>query len=109
VIVRVDQSILRPANTSYYSIAKNKLTYFVDQSKVKPYEPDMSDITVYADGNLLRVNVDYNIDPAGISVKISRAVYNTYKSKTLIICVVTGEEYVYPLRLNLTVFLLQMQ
>ena len=93
LIVRVDQSILRPANTSYYTINKNKLTYFVDQSKVKPYEPDMSDITVYADGNLLRVNVDYNIDPAGISVKITRGVYNTYKNKTLIICITTGQEY----------------
>jgi len=93
LIVRVDQTILRPANTSYYTINKNKLTYFVDQSKVKPYEPDMSDITVYADGNLLSVNVDYNIDPAGISVKVTRNVYNTYKNKTLIICVTTGQEY----------------
>jgi len=93
LIVRVDQTILRPANTSYYTINKNKLTYFVDQSKVKPYEPDMSDITVYADGVLLKVNVDYNIDPAGISVKINRNVYNTYKNKTLIICITTGQEY----------------
>jgi hypothetical protein len=93
LIVRINQSILRPANTSYYTINKNKLNYFVDQSKVKPYEPDMSDITVYADGDLLKVNVDYNIDPAGISVKISRNIYNIYKNKTLIICVTTGREY----------------
>ena len=93
LIVRVDQQILRPANTSYYTINKNKLTYFVDQSKVKPYEPDMSEITVYADGALLRINVDYNIDPAGISVKITRNIYNTYKNKTLIICITEGEQY----------------
>jgi hypothetical protein len=45
LIVRVDQTILRPANTSYYTINKNKLTYFVDQSKIKPYEPDMYMLT----------------------------------------------------------------
>ena len=94
VLVRVGQEIYRPANNSYYQISKNKLTYVIDQSKVLPYEPDMADITVFANGTALRVNVDYIIDPSVISVKITKASYALYRGTTLIISVAKGQAYV---------------
>ena len=94
VMVRVGQEIYRPANNSYYQISKNKLTYVIDQSKVLPYEPDMADITVFANGIKLSVNVDYIIDPSVISVKITKAAYALYKGTTLIVSVAKGQQYV---------------
>ncbi len=93
LIVRADQTVLTPANSVYFTIGKNKLNYTIDTTKVKPYEPDMDDIVVYIDGNMLTVNVDYIIDPAGITIKINRTVYNNNKGKLLVVSVINEQQY----------------
>ena len=93
VIVRAGQTVLLPANTVYFTIGKNKLNYTIDKTKAMPYGPDMDEILVYVDGNLLKVNVDYIIDPAGITVKINRTVYNNNKGKLLAISIINEQQY----------------
>ena len=93
VIVRAGQTILAPANNVYFTIGKNKLNYTIDQTKARPYEPDMDEILVYVDGVQLQVNVDYIIDPAGITVKINRTVYNNNKGKLLVISIINNQQY----------------
>lgn len=93
LIVRAGQEILKPSNTVYFTIGKNKLNYTIDNTKAKPYGPDMDDILVFIDGNRLQVNVDYIIDPAGITVKINRTVYNANKGKLLVISIIDESQY----------------
>ena len=95
IIVRVDQTILPGPSNTYYTIGSNKLNYSIDANKFVPGSLNSSDITVLADGNLLKVGADYSVDLSGITVKINKRVYNLNKGKQLVIVVSAGAGYVY--------------
>ena len=95
MIVRVDQTILQGPNNSYFTIGKNRLTYTIDPTQFLPNTVDQQNIIVLAGGVKLKQGADYTIDPSGISVKITRTVYNLYSGKPLIISVIVGEGYTY--------------
>ena len=93
VIVRVDQTILKSPNNSYYTLKSNKLNYTVDKLKKQPYKDDVYTIKVYADGNLLIIGEDYSVDLSGITVKITKNIYNQYNGKQLIISLISEQGY----------------
>lgn len=93
VIVRANQQILTGPNTSYFTISGNQYTYTLDQSAVQPYSINTSDVTVYADGNLLQLITDYSVDTSGVSVSINQATYRKYTGKRLIVSIVSQQDY----------------
>ena len=95
MIVRVDQNILRAPISQYYTIGSNRLSYIVDSAKIQPYTMQATDIVVLADGNSLILGVDFTVDLSGLTVKINKTIYNTYKSKQLTISVITHDGYSY--------------
>ena len=95
MLVRVDQQILKGPNQSFYTIAGTRVNYAVDPAKFLPYSLSITDILVYADGNLLQSGVDYVVDIAGITVKINQSIRSQYLNKELVISVRQGQEYTY--------------
>ena len=95
MLVRVDQRILKGPNQSFYTIAGTRINYAVDPAKFLPYSLSITDIVVYADGNLLQSGVDYIVDISGITVKINQSIRSKYLNKELIISVRQGQEYTY--------------
>jgi hypothetical protein len=95
MLVRVDQRILKGPNNSFYTITGNKLNYNIDPAKFLPYSVSITDIIVYADGELLKSGVDYVVNLAGITVKINNAIRQTYLNKELVISIRLGQEYFY--------------
>lgn len=93
VIVRANQQILTGPNTSYFTIASNQYTYTLDQAAVQPYSINTTDVTVYADGNLLQFITDYSVDTSGVSVSINKLTYSKYKGKRLVISIVSQQDY----------------
>jgi hypothetical protein len=85
MIVRVDQNILAGPNNSYYTVESGKLEYTIDPAKFLPYTLSTNDIVVLADGNLLRIGIDYLIELQGITIKINNAINTQYLNKELII------------------------
>lgn len=95
MIVRVGQTILNAANTSYYTIKGNTATYNVEQAKFLPYSVSVEDITVIAGGDILISGVDYTVALSGISVKINQRIRREYAGETLVISIATGQQYTY--------------
>jgi hypothetical protein len=95
MIVRVDQKILLGPNNSYYTIENNNKDFTIDPAKFVPYSISVSEISVFADGKILTPIVDYKIDLSGITVSITKKVYNKYKNKPLVISVKKGQGYEY--------------
>jgi hypothetical protein len=95
MIVRVDQTILKGPNNSYFTIKNNKLTYTIDPSKFLPYSISIDDITVLVNGTLLSYGTDYTARLGGITIKINRRVYDAHKGEVLIISVNQGVDYRY--------------
>ena len=95
MIVRVDQTILKAPNNSYFVIKGNKYTYDIDPNKFLPFSVDTGSITVFADGVQLTPGADYIVDIAGVNVKITKLVATTYKGKTLTISVGQEQGYTY--------------
>ena len=95
MIVRVDQTILDGPNNSYFTISSNRLNYILDATKVPSYSASIQQINVIADGTLLKLGNDYTIDPSGVTIKITKSTYNTYKGTLLVVSVTTGESYFY--------------
>jgi len=95
MIVRVDQTILRAPNASYFTVSNNRLTYFVDQSKVQANTTQSTDVVVVANGDKLSMGVDYIVDLSGLSIKINKSVYKKYAGTQLSINVLTNAEYSY--------------
>jgi hypothetical protein len=98
MIVRVGQTILKAPNNSYYKIGGSngqQLNYFIDQNKFLPYSLDITDMVIIADGNILTLGTNYNVDLSGISVKLNKDIVNLYKGKTLIVSVRQNIGYTY--------------
>ena len=95
MLVRVNQNILHGPSNNYFTIEKNKLNYTLDPAKATANSIDASNIKVYASGNLLKQGVEYSFDPAGPTVKITKAIYNQYNKSRLIISVLTDVGYTY--------------
>jgi hypothetical protein len=95
MIVRVDQQILKGPTNSYYPIKSNRLTYVIDPNRFAPYSLDVDQIFVFVDGNILEVGRDYTVDLSAISVKITRAVYDLYRNKKLIVNIKQEQGYTY--------------
>jgi len=93
IFVKVNRQILAPANVAYFKLARNKLTYTIDQSIALPYTPDIRNISVFVDGTLLSTGVDYLVDLSVISITITKGVYQTYKGKTLMVSISTDQQY----------------
>ena len=93
VIVRANQQILDGPNTSYFTIAGNQYTYTLNQASVQPYGVNTTDITVYADGNLLQFITDYSVDTSGVSISINKLTYSKYKGKRLIVSIASQQDY----------------
>jgi hypothetical protein len=95
MLVRVNQNILAGPNNAYFTIKSNKYNYAIDAAIFPPYSVDVTELNVYADGVLLTLGVDYNIDLSIINVKITPTVAALYKGKTLIVNVTQNADYVY--------------
>ena len=95
MIVRVDQSILRGPNISYFDIKSNRLSYQINHTKFLPNSVSIEDIEVYAAGNLLTPAVDYTVDLSGITIKINKIIYSIYAGKKLSISIASNSEYTY--------------
>lgn len=95
MIVRVDQTILKGPNNSYFKIKSNKYNYAIDPAKFLPYSVSISDIVVLANGLLLRPGVDYNVDLSGITVQLNKSTAQLYAGFDLIASIRTGEGYLY--------------
>jgi hypothetical protein len=95
MFVRVDQSILQAPNNSYFTIGSNRLNYSIDPTKAIPYSATVSTIIVYADGNILTQGSDYTVDPSGITIKISKAVYKAHLGQKLIVSLIANNGYSY--------------
>jgi len=95
MIVRVDQSILPAPVNAYFTIGSNRLNYTVDPTKFVPYSIDIRTLYVYAGSNTLTLGTDYIVDLSGVTIKINKTTYNTYKGQTLVVSLTTGEGYTY--------------
>ena len=95
MIVRVDQNILQAPNNSYFKISNNKLTYTVDPTKALPGTQKISNIFVYANGDLLVIGRDYTVNPSGISIKINKNIYNQYSGGKLVVSLTGESGYTY--------------
>ena len=93
IIVRANQSILSGPNTSYFTIAGNVYSYTLNSLATQAYSIDTTDITVYADGILLKISTDYTVDTSGVTITINKKVYSTYKGKRLIVNVKSAQDY----------------
>jgi len=95
MLVRVDQLILQGPSNSYYTIDSENLNYNIDYNHNLPYSVSVSDVLVYADGNLLTPGTNYVIDLSGITVTITLEVYQLYVGKTLLVSIITNSDYFY--------------
>jgi hypothetical protein len=95
MIVRVDQAILSAPNNSYFTIGGNRLNYSIDSTKFVPYSVDITALVVIVGGVTLQAGPDYIADLSGITIKITKKIYNLYKGQTLIISVLTDAGYSY--------------
>ena len=95
MLVRVGQSILTGPNNSYYTVSAGQLEYNIDPAKFLPYTLSTNDIVVLADGNLLRIGIDYLIELQGITIKINNAINTRYLNKELVISVRKDLGYLY--------------
>jgi hypothetical protein len=95
MIVRVDQNILPGPSNVYFTIGSNRLTYTIDPTKISPYSVANTSIVVLVGNTVLKQGSDYILDLSGVSVKISRRIYNTYKGQNLIVSIIVGEGYTY--------------
>ena len=95
MIVRVDNTILSAPNNSYFTIGSNRLNYSIDPTKFVPYSVDITALVVLVGGVTLRPGPDYIADLGGITIKITKKIYNLYKGQTLVISVLTGAGYSY--------------
>ena len=93
IIVRANQSILNGPNTSYFTIAGNVYSYTLNSLSTQAYSINTTDITVYADGNLLKISTDYTVDTSGVTININKKTYSTYKGKRLIVNVKSAQDY----------------
>jgi len=93
IIVRANQLILSGPNTSYFTISGNNYGYTLNPLATQAYSISTTDITVYADGNLLKISTDYTVDTAGVTININKRVYSTYKGKRLIVNVKSAQDY----------------
>ena len=95
MIVRVNQTILKGPDTSYFTIKSNKLNYQLHPVRYPKLSVDVNKITVYANGELLAFGYDYTVDLTGITVKINKNTYSKYSGKTLSVVVSKDNEYTY--------------
>jgi len=103
MIVRVDQNILSGPNNSYFTIGSNRLNYNIDPTKFVPYSVDITTINVYVGNNILTLGKDYIVDLGGVTIKINKNTYNTYKGQELVVSIITGEGYTFnPLNNQIT-------
>ena len=87
MIVRVNDEILTGPSNSYFTIKGNQYNYLIDITKFKPYTVSIDDITVIADGTVLRLGYDYNVELVGINIKLIPAVAKKYSQKQLIVSI----------------------
>ena len=95
MIVRVDQNILQGPGNSYFTLGSNRLTYYIDPTKYVPYSIANTSIVVLIGNTKLREGTDYILDLSGISIKITRKIYNNYKGQTLVVSVLSDQGYTY--------------
>ena len=95
MIVRVNQTILKGPDTSYFTIKSNKLNYQLHPVRYPKLSVDVNKITVYANGELLAFGYDYTVDLAGITIKINKNTYSKYLNKVLSVVVSKDNEYTY--------------
>jgi hypothetical protein len=103
MLVRVDQTILKGPNDNYFNIQNNKLSYTLDPAKVLPNTVNLEDVNVLANGVKLSLGRDFTIDLSGITIKITKTTYATYKNTQLIVSITKNEGYFYnPLTQEIT-------
>ena len=95
MIVRVGQKILSGPINSYFTIKNNKRNYNIDTTKFAPYSVSANEIIVLADQIELLQNSDYVVNAKGITITITKEVYDLYTGKELIISVIRDSGYVY--------------
>ena len=95
MLVRVNQEFLKGPNNSYFKIKGNQLNYTIDPAKFLPYTVAITDVFVYANGNLLNSGVDYIVDISGVTVKIAQSIRQQYLGKELIVSIKQSQGYVY--------------
>ena len=95
MIVRVDQTILEAPENNYFTIGSNRLNYSLDPVVYPPRSVSIADINVDANGDKLKMGIDYVVDLSGITVKINKSVYKKYAGKRLVISVTSNQGYSY--------------
>jgi len=95
MIVKIGQNILNSPNNSYFEIKNNKLNYSLDKIIIPPYSANIEHLSVFANGILLEIGIDYIVDLSGITIKINKNTYSRFVGKTLTVSVADDTGYVY--------------
>jgi hypothetical protein len=94
IIVYANNKILKGPNSSYFTIGKNNYDYTLDATLIQPYSVSASQLEIYANGELLKLNDDYIVDSSGVTISINRTTYQTYKGKSLQVILKGSADYV---------------
>ena len=62
VLVKTGQTILKPASANYFTMLDSQLTYSLQDYKYLGVGVNATDLTVYADSNLLSLGADYDVE-----------------------------------------------
>jgi hypothetical protein len=95
MIVRVDNTILRPPGVVYFTIKSNKYTYTIDSARYAPSTVPVQSVVVIAGNTTLNFNTDWKFVPNGISIVLNSAVAATYSGQQLKVSVASDVGYVY--------------
>jgi hypothetical protein len=100
MIVRVDQEIISAPKNEYFKIKSNKLYYALDYLQIPYNSITEDDILVRIEEFTLVNGVDYTVDLAINTIKISFDIANNYAGQVLSIIVNYGASYTYTPRNN---------
>jgi hypothetical protein len=75
VLVRVDQTFLRPPTVMYYTLENDNLSYSIPLHKFAEYGIDSNNIRLFINGEQLLPGREYVLDLAIMTVEISRIKY----------------------------------
>ena len=91
IIVRTDNTILTGPNNSYFTLSNNNLIYTIPAHLFQADAFDISDFTVYLDGNELTLMADYTIDLTLGQVILNSLMYT--EGAKLIVSILTTADY----------------
>jgi len=73
--------------STYYTIENDQYEYYIPKNRFVPYEPDVNQISVFANNKKLKIGSDYTVDLSKISIKLKNRAYHEYEGDQLTISV----------------------